>query len=320
MRRNRVDQLTEADLAHAAACFGLRADQLQPCGGYSNLVYAAERSGRPVILRLTHRSHRTAAQIQTELDWISYLGEHEVPVSRPLRSRAGALVEQAGAFTAAAFERAPGRKPGHVEGLQRLGRIAGRMHRLAQRYPAPTGPARRFEWHENSYLAYLNEYIPAAEERIHATIARTFQQLHSLPVDASCYGLIHGDLYPGNYMIDEAGDLTLFDFDECQHAWFANDLGILLFYTAAFPDETTREDVARFMDEFVGSYLQEMELDPFWLKQLPLFVRLRQMILYATIHHHLRTREREVHPWVSSVFAHARHTLEHDLPPVELPR
>lgn len=319
MARNRLELLDERTLAEAAGCFGLRSDQLHFAGGFQNIVYETDGDGQGYILRLTHPSRRSPALIRSELDWVLYLSEREVPVSRPVKSRGGLLCEAAGEFTAVVFEKAPGRRPGHVEELEQLGRITGRMHALAKGYQPPDGVVRRFRWHENDYLNELRAYIPAEETAVHATIDRTLRQIHDMPTGPDSFGLIHGDLFPGNYRIDDAGHFTLFDFDEAQYGWFAQDLGILLFYTAAFPDETTRADVTLFLEQFIGGYRQENAIESFWLAQLPLFVRLRQAILYAGIHRLLQAGRRDLHPWQQAMFDHARHTLTHDLPPIDYP-
>jgi amicoumacin kinase len=313
MSRNMQERLTPELLAKAASRFGLQPGQLRPAGGYQNIVYECERG----ILRLSHASHRSSAMVAAELDWVRFLAEHGVPVSRPISSHNSTLAEPAGEFTAALFEKAGGHQPGHVEALRAVGRITGRMHALARRYRPPAGIARRFEWHENSYLEGIKLYIPGAETRVHETIARTLRTIADLPRADDAYGLIHGDIWPGNYRIDESGAVTLFDFDECQHGWFASDIGIMLFYVSAFPDQTTHEDVSRFMAEFLDGYSQEHTLDPFWVRQLPLFVRLRQIILYAELHRISGQDSRPLHPWRQALFSHARHTLEHDLPPID---
>ncbi|MGE5675830.1 MAG: phosphotransferase enzyme family protein [Mycobacterium leprae] len=318
MQQNMQDRVTPDILAESAARFGLKPDQVRPIGGgFQNVVYEFDRG----ILRLTHDSHRTPAAVASELNYVCYLRENGVPVAAPVPSVRGELAEVVGEFTAAAFERAQGRRPGHVEGLGTLGRITGRMHALAKRYQAPAGFT-RFVWHENSYLQHnVRAYIPESEIRVQETIARTLQQIQRLPKDHDSYGLIHGDLFPGNYLIDDNGQFTLFDFDECQYCWFINDIGVLLFYTVSHPDETSQADTARFMTEFMAGYSAENALDPFWVKQLPLFVRLRQIILYANIHYMLARAGDlgKLHPWNQAVFNHARHTLAHDLPPIDYP-
>ena len=37
-----------------------------------------------------------------------------------------------------------------------------------------------------------------------------------------------------NFFVDEAGQITLFDFDDCAHNWFINDVAIVLFYICLF--------------------------------------------------------------------------------------
>ena len=52
-----------------------------------------KKNGTPLILRITFTPERTLAQIQGELDFVTYLSDHGVNVSRPIPSLAGNLVE-----------------------------------------------------------------------------------------------------------------------------------------------------------------------------------------------------------------------------------
>lgn len=140
MGRNRLDRVDDVVVAEAAARFGLQADQLRFVGGFQNIIYEFDRNGQSYVLRLTHPSRRSLAMVRSELNWILYLAEREVPVSRPIPSERGLLADTAGEFTAVACVKAAGRQPGHVEGLESLGRIIGQMHALAcPKGKTPTG-------------------------------------------------------------------------------------------------------------------------------------------------------------------------------------
>ncbi len=90
-----------------------------------------------------------------------------------------------------------------------------------------------------------------------------------------------------------------------------------MFYRVATADDARPDFVRRFLDEYLGGYTQEKNLAPFWLRQLPPFLRFRQIILYAVILHARDGEGRSLHPWEADVLARARHTLEHDLPVVD---
>lgn len=46
----------------------------------------------------------------------------------------------------------------------------------------------------------------------------------ALNKEHGAYGIIHGDLHPGNIHFTETDHITLFDFDHCAYGWRAYDL------------------------------------------------------------------------------------------------
>lgn len=58
----------------------------------------------------------------------------------------------------------------------------------------------------------------------------------TIPTTPENFGIVHGDLHTGNWMIDpkEEDHLDIFkisvlDFDNAQKAWYVNDIGTVLF-------------------------------------------------------------------------------------------
>ncbi|HLN61225.1 MAG TPA: phosphotransferase [Symbiobacteriaceae bacterium] len=312
--------LTPADVALLAPRWGLAPDRLRFVGGFQNFVYEGELDGRPVIFRVSHQSHRTPELIRSELDFVQYLALHGLPVARPVAvPGSGALAEAAGEFTAAVFEKAPGGPDtDDVPGLlRRLGRLMGRMHALSRQYRPGPGVVPRWAWHENEYLNDLSRYVPTDQPLVHEAARRLVADLHGLPTPPEAYGLIHGDVVRGNIFFDQNDEITLFDFDEAQQGWYVNDVAIYLFYWIAFPKPGDEAFVAQFIDLFVGSYLEECPLDGIWLQQIPLFLKLRQLILYTAIH---RSRDlNQLHPWEQSFLDFARPNLERGEPVIPFP-
>ena len=302
--------LTEPLLAELTARFGLTPDSLTLLGYWQNFVYRCRRGDHGRILRITHHSHRSPDMVQSELDFVSYLAQHGVVAARPVEP-----MQTAGEFSAVLFEEAPGVIPYGVVDMWKVcrlvGRLTGRMHRLSRSYTPSPGVARRFAWHENDFLRDLPRYVPAEQEGVHRTFARLLVQLHGLPVDEASYGLIHGDIVRGNFFWHE-GQLHIFDFDEAQYSWFANDLAISLFYAIPFPSDDRDEVVRRFMSEYMEGYSQEHTLDLYWLKQMPLFLRLRQLILYTALYRGADLTK--LSPWGRRFMEFSRVNLERDEP------
>ena len=114
------------------------------------------------------------------------------------------------------------------------------------------------------------------------------EHLQNLPRDKTSYGLIHQDAHQNNFFMDADGKLTLFDFDDCAYSWFINDIAIVLFYISFDAEELGFPDAASFTHEFLVHFLlgyrRAYSLSPAWLKGIPVFLKLRELELYAVVH------------------------------------
>jgi Ser/Thr protein kinase RdoA (MazF antagonist) len=147
-----------------------------------------------------------------------------------------------------------------------------------------------------------------ARQKYHALC----DHLSVLPKENTSYGLIHQDAHGSNFLVDEAGVLTLFDFDDCVYSWFVNDIAIVLFYTVMDAEDWptfTRE----FMTHFLWGYRQAHPLDPKWLKEIPCFLKLREIELYAVIHRDFEVSNID-HWWCARFMRDRKYKIEHDVP------
>lgn len=96
------------------------------------------------------------------------------------------------------------------------------------------------------------------------------------------YGLIHNDFHQGNLIIKE-GTITTIDFDECSYNWFAQDIAVA-FYHAYWQNKTYNVNVDRFTKTFYScffaGYQAEKMIQPEMIKQIPIFLKLREIFLY----------------------------------------
>ncbi len=299
MDRNQVAMICERDvLAAAARLFGTSQECLSKFDDYegcANLVYRYERDGQPRVLRISYRPSRTVERIQAELHFINYLAEGGVRVSGPLLSENGNLVEVIHAagipFIAVSFVqgrgmRVPDNGYRYREGVpiqeyfQNWGRVLGQMHRLAKAYRPMSETVKRPEWHAWDYFTGFpaGERLPIIREKYDQLVA----ELHALPGDVDCYGLIHFDFNDGNFTVDyDNGDITVFDFDDCCYFWFMYDLACAweggIGRTMFRPLAERRAFMDRYMEQVMAGYTRENTLSGEWLARLPLFLRLIQM-------------------------------------------
>jgi Ser/Thr protein kinase RdoA (MazF antagonist) len=314
-------------LDEALARYGIAKDDVRLLDGFESYIYEYRKKGERYVLRVSHSLHRASDAIQGELEWVNYLADGGVPAARAVRSEAGNLVEpipvekDGSHFTAVSFEWAQGDSTTR-EQLQsdlpvRLGQIVGRMHALTKDYQPSEPRFRRHTWYEDA-AGFVEQYLPPSEVVVIDTYNRLVDHLCTLPQDRDSYGLIHVDVHGGNFFVDEEGQITLFDFDDCQYAWFVYDIAMALFYAISH-DCVSEEDVAwaeRFLREFLLGYRRENSIANAWMKGIPHFLKLREIDLYAAIHRSLDLDNLD--PWCASFMKDRKHKIEHDVPYVDL--
>lgn len=307
-------------LDEAMARYAIRPGAIRLLDGFESFLYAFERDGGSFILRLGHSSRRSSALIHGEVDWINYLARGGASVARAVDSARGHLVEEiddghGACFLATAFRKAKGRPPRGADWTTQLyetyGRLIGRMHALARDY-APGDPAwRRPAWDDDALQTALRDLAP--EEEVAAAAYRAaYDHAAQLPKARDGYGLIHFDAHGGNFFVDEAGQITLFDFDDCCYNWFVCDIAIVLFYMLTLGEEPiglTR----RFMPPFLTGYRQETTLDPAWLAEMPYFLKMREIDLYAAILRAMGPAAYE-NPWCARFLAGRKARIDAGVP------
>jgi Ser/Thr protein kinase RdoA (MazF antagonist) len=316
-----------------AATFGVKFDQLSFLGAWQNFIYEYQENGRSYILRYTPSSHRSDRLIQGEIDWINYLSIHEVSVSTPIMSKEGKWTEVIEAkdmyFTVAAFVKAEGRKVGYPECLdhtslyQTLGKTMARMHVLSKSYKPKDETTRRHHWHNNYYLQNMHNFVPLSQNGVYEACTKLIDTIkNSLVPNPDSYGLIHGDIGIGNYLMNDiTGDITLFDFDEAQYSWFIEDIAIPLYYLVyVYGGDAGRSDresqALRFMEHFMKGYNQLNSIEDCWFKQIPLFLRLREIIVYTGMHRSADLSNLD--EWSRDYLSESKTRIENGIPIVDV--
>lgn len=289
-----TDRFNDDIMKEVATKYELSLDRLSFVGGFQNFIYEYQASGKEYILRFTPHSHRTIDAVHAELEWVSYLASHGISVSKPIRSADGNSLEVLQAkdscVIVSAFEKAIGAKIGYPQCLtdtdlfEMCGKFTAQMHVLAKDF---TPNSRRHHWRDNYYIRNLANYVPVSQEMVHQSCHELMKEIDRLPKNRDCYGIIHGDINVGNFHVSDSG-LTLFDFDECQYSWFVEDIAIQLYYLVyVFGDDSPDErnsQASVFMKHFLKGYTSWATIDQYWIQQIPLFLRLREIIVYTGMH------------------------------------
>jgi len=320
---SKITQRYNDDILHQAMnCFGIDADKIELLDGFESFIYEYSYQERDFILRIGHSLRRSPELIAGEVDWINYLAEGGASVSRAIYSQRGALVEaiddgQGGQFLATAFVKAQGVPSWEIDWtaafVEHYGQVIGRIHALTKDY-IPTDPSwRRPEWNSHGNLD-LEDWLPPSESAALSKFQELMPHFNSLPKDRDGFGLIHQDAHGANFYVYE-GQITLFDFDDCVYGWFIYDIAMVLFYAAMWEKDKTAF-TSDFMADFLRGYKRENQLDPRWLKELPYFLKLREIDLYAVIHRSMDVENLD-DPWCQGYMSGRKEKIENGAPYID---
>jgi Ser/Thr protein kinase RdoA (MazF antagonist) len=325
MKKHIKDRFNDAILHTILQRYGITAEQVTLLDGFESFIYAYERAGAGYILRITHTERRDENLIHAEVDWINYLAAGGAGVSQAVLSQNGQLVEMTPDghgedFVATAFTKAPGKPPWEVgwsaQMRENYGRLLGRIHALSKTY-TPGDPAwQRPQW-DDTVMLDIEANLPASETRALEAFHKIVAHIETLPKDPQGFGLIHFDAHPANMFATEDGQLTLFDFDDCCYGWYIYDIAMVLFYNVmdAWEDGREAEFTRHFMTHFLNGYTQETDLDPKWLKELPWFLKLREVDLYALIHRDFDLDDLD--EWCARYMRGRKQRIENNLPYID---
>ena len=94
-----------------------------------------------------------------------------------------------------------------------------------------------------------------------------------------------------------------------------NDIAIVLFYAAMW-EESAGGFTKEFMRYFLRGYSRENQLDPSWLKEIPYFLKLREIDLYALIHRSFDVENLD-DPWCAGYMRGRKDFIEGNVPYID---
>lgn len=323
--------LPQQALEAIARLYGVTAAQLQPAtGGHFAYVYELRLNQRACILKIIPPNTDVDVRaMRAVLEWLAFLAEAGGPVVPPVFSQQGNLIEAMAdgeqVYIAVVFEKAPGML---AEGMapeawsdmlfEALGRTVGACHRIAQDYNPSKAEFRRPEWSAGSSCFNPHEELEDADPILLERRAQTLERIAVLPKERVSYGLAHLDLHFGNFFVDaEAQRIVLFDFDDCAYGWYLMDITMLLFdILVVYNGHEPLSFGAHFLEQFLRGYRSQMPLDFFWVNQLPHFLKLLEIGVYAMLYRDYNPATAD--EWVSKFMPGRRERIEQALPYVDL--
>lgn len=239
----------------ALADRGLLETRLTFVSDTENVIFRVETAQSTYVLRIYPKQSRPDVEIEGELYWLDDLHRQtDLIVPHPLSWPNDRLVwTTTDRSTGAAHQMVlfPWLE-GEVVGtnstpqiVRQLGGAMAQLHTHAQLFSLPAGIFREADdWRpmgtlsgplNQQQISRLKGYLAAEDWAIcEAAAERVAHTIANLSV-GEAYGLVHADLHFGNCLWHE-GRLKVIDFDDCQFAPFAYDLGITQTYLETMPN------------------------------------------------------------------------------------
>ncbi len=309
-----------AILTQVLDLYGIQPDDAQILDGFESFIYNVSKNDQDYILRIGHDDRRSPDLVRGEAEFLNHLAAGGLSVPRVLPSLNEKLVETVPAadgshFVTALFTKAPGHPPTKSEWqptlFKKMGVFLGKLHRLSKRFVPSQPQYRRFDIEDDfdEMLDIAQRHLPASDAPVIEAYQGNINAIRRLPKDPAGYGLCHVDFHGGNFFLTDDGQITLFDFDDCQYAWFIYDVAMALFYT--LPHDCRKpeqlEAAQSFLREFWSGYRKEYDLDEAWLEEIPMFLRLREIDLYIAIHRSMDLDHLD--PWCTSFMDRRREKI-----------
>lgn len=188
------------------------------------------------------------------------------------------------------YKAAPGihlpRDQWNADVLKELGRQIGRLHRFSRKFEENYPVKHIKDWHENEEYAFL-KYIPEEETAIRNIAQDVFSTIKGLQKNSSNYGLLHGDLWLENILVDDETKLTMVDFQDCEKNFYIFDLAVPIYSAIeySFVGGGNIVDYGRRITKaIIEGYQEEHELPADMMEQLPLFIKLKEVFEYSLMH------------------------------------
>lgn len=170
--------------------------------------------------------------------------------------------------------------------LKELGRQIGRLHRLSKKFEQEEPTKYINDWYENEEYNFL-KYIPKEQTIIREIAHDIVSNIKKIPKNDDTYGLIHGDLWLENILIDTDSKLTMVDFQDCEKHFYIFDLAVPIYSALeySFVGKGNITDYGRSITKaIIDGYQEENDISPEMLDKLPLFIKLKEIFEYSLMY------------------------------------
>ena len=251
-----------------------------------NDSYNITTKNKEYILRIYYYDWRTSKEIMSELDFILFLNDENVPVGSPVHSKTNELIFKVsspeGVRYGVLFEKCSGKWVMDYDHNQckSLGKILAKIHTVSREYKKTINRQKLdlsylidepFRLLRKRFPSFLNEISKL--ETYFETVKHKVISTQSLSV-----GFIHGDYLTNNFCEDKNNEWSIFDFDLCGEGFHIYDLATYK-WSLGF---TNNDDKASLFESFLNSYKENIKFDVGIIDELINdFVYVRQLWVWS---------------------------------------
>lgn len=229
-----------------------------------------------------------------EVAYTEFLYKEGLGVSPVIPSLNGKAVEkitlEQNEILTVLYKAAPGahlpREQWNANVLKELGRQIGKLHRLSKKFEEAHQIRYINNWHDNEEYNFLT-YIPEEESAIRGIAEELVSTIKKIPKNKSNYGLIHGDIWLENVLVDQDLNLTMVDFQDCEKHYHIFDLAVPI-YSAMEYSFVGGGNIIEFGQQIkkalLEGYQEEHDLSLEMADTLPLFIKLKELFEYSLMH------------------------------------
>lgn len=245
-----------------------------------------------LILRVIRDSDKNKDQIESEIHWVKYLFESGLSVSEPVAMTNGEMIHslkiEGELFHIYVYRRVKGfsfniKHHWHENYFKSLGKTIGKLHHATMKYRPPKNIKKRLVWHQFDHFKNASSYLLKEDRIAHEELSTIMKWAKKLPIESNSFGVVHGDLHDGNYLLGPNLKISLFDFDDsCRH-FLAYDLALPIYYHR----KKCRQNKLKFTpfeNIYFEEYLKHYSLPDYWLNSIDSFIRFRRMEMYIWYH------------------------------------
>ncbi|GAB2541232.1 Ser/Thr protein kinase RdoA (MazF antagonist) [Gracilibacillus alcaliphilus] len=175
------------------------------------------------------------AQLE-EVTYTNFLSQEGFGASPAVSSLNGKIVERVildnQEILAVLYQSAPGihlqRNQWDASVLKELGRHIGRLHHLSKKFEQIHPVQYINDWHHNEEYSFLR-YIPQEEGVIRGIAQEVLSTIKEIPKNQSNYGLLHGDIWLENVLVDSESKMAMIDFQDCEKHFYIFDLAVPIY-------------------------------------------------------------------------------------------